>query len=424
MAAEQLRPKLAGVSRFDVRIARMSTRKSAVVVIAIVCLAIGWLGGLLVGRSLVSDQSPAASPTSIAGVQTPAHTPTLAPSPTPTPVPKPDIGVQGQFVGPDGGDGIRLAANLGVGWIKQQIDWNSIEYARGLYRWNELDHLVAQAQQRGLKMLFSVARAPGFSRPEPVEEDGPPSDFTIFHDFMKALSARYQGRVAAYELWNEPNLRREWRGFDLSAAKFVELVKAGAAGVREGDPDAIIISGAPAVTGIDDKVTAIDDRVFLRDMIAAGVADVVDAIGVHPYGAGNPPDERAADAVHTRSSYNNHPSFFFLDTLEDYHQILREAGIDKPLWATEFGWPSIENFGKVDTTGWEYAQDVSEADQARYLLRAIELRRDRMWMGPMMIWNLNIAPLLGADQSESAYGLIRPDGSLRPAYLALRSARE
>ena len=392
----------------------------------ILTIGLAALGALLVIISLSSLNAPPAPPsataTPIAVPITPI--PLASATPTPTPVPKPDIGVQGQFIGPDGDNGVKLAANLGVGWIKQQIDWNSVEYARGLYRWEELDHLVAEAQQHGLKMLFSVARAPGFSRPEPVEEDGPPTDFTIFHDFMHALSLRYQGRVAAYELWNEPNLKREWRGFDLSAAKFVELVKAGAQGVREGDPNAVIISGAPAVTGIDDKINAIDDRVFLREMIATGVGNVVDAIGVHPYGAGNPPDERAADAAHLRSGYNNHPSFFFLDTLEDYHQILSTANINKPLWVTEFGWPSIEKFGKVDTTGWEYARDVTEADQAAYLLRAIELRRDRAWVGPMMIWNLNIAPLLGADRSESAYGLLRPDGSERPAYRQLRRAGE
>jgi hypothetical protein len=345
-------------------------------------------------------------------------------SPTPTPVFKPDIGVQGHFIGPDGDNGMRLAANLGVGWIKQQVDWNSTEYARGLYRWGELDHLVAEAQKYGLKIMFSVARAPGFSRPEPVEEDGPPSDFSIFRDFMHALSNRYRGRVAAYELWNEPNLKREWRGFDLSADKFAELVKAGAKGVREGDPEAIIISGAPAVTGIDDGIEAIDDRRFLREMVQAGVGDLVDAIGVHPYGAANPPDERAVDAQHLRSGYNTHPSFFFLDTIEDYHQILSGANIAKPLWITEFGWPSIENFGEVDTSGWDYARDVTEADQSAYLLRAIELRRDRPWLGPLLIWNLNIAPLLGADRSESAYSLLRPDGSERPAYQQLRGAGE
>lgn len=404
----------------------MFKRNTTFIAGIVVCVVIGLLGILLIGQALLPPLAVTPVPTT-ENLTTPAvppasPEPTL--TPTSTPVPKPDIGVQGQFIGPAGDDGVRLASKLGVGWIKQQIDWNSVEYARGLYRWDEIDQLVAEAQQHGLKLLFSVARAPGFSRPDPVEEDGPPSDFTIFHDFMHALSSRYQGRVAAYELWNEPNLRREWRGFDLSAEKFVELVKAGAAGAREGDPGAIIISGAPAVTGIDDKINAIDDRIFLRDMIAAGVGDVVDAIGVHPYGAANPPDERAADATHLRSSYNNHPSFFFLDTLEDYHQILRGANIDKPLWVTEFGWPSIEKFGNVDTSGWEYARDVTEADQAAYLERAIELRRERAWVGPMMIWNLNVAPLLGPDRSESAYSLLRPDGTQRPAYRQLRTSGE
>ena len=332
--------------------------------------------------------------------------------------------MQGQFIGPAGDKGIEQAADLGVGWIKQQIDWNSVEYARGLYRWGEIDHVVAQAKARGLKILFSVARAPGFSRSEPVEEDGPPNDFTIFHDFMHALSTRYKGSVAAYELWNEPNLRREWRGFDLSAEKFVELIKQGAAGVREGDPGAIIISGAPGTTGIDDKVNAIDDRVYLRAMLAAGVGDLVDAIGAHPYGAANPPDERAADAAHKASGFNHHPSFFFLDTLEDYHAILSEANVNRPIWITEAGWPSIEHFGSVDTTGWEYAREVTEADQAAYLMRALQLRRDRAWIGPLIIWNLNIAPLSGPGRPESAYGLLRPDGSRRPAYQQLRNSGE
>jgi polysaccharide biosynthesis protein PslG len=373
------------------------------------------------------DRSPTPANTSTpTSIPAPASSPlpTVTPSPTPTPIPKPDIGVQGQFSGPDGDQGIEQAADLGVGWIKQQIDWNSIEYARGLYRWGEIDHLVAQAKARGLKILFSVARAPGFSRAEPVEEDGPPTDFTLFHDFMHALSMRYKGSVAAYELWNEPNLRREWRGFDLGAEKFVELIKQGAAGVREGDPDAIIISGAPGTTGIDDKVNAIDDRVYLREMTAAGVGDLVDAIGAHPYGAANPPDERAADGAHKASGFNRHPSFFFLDTLEDYHAILSEANINLPIWITEVGWPSIERFGSVNTTGWEYAREVTEADQAAYLIRAMQLRRDRAWIGPMIIWNLNIAPLLGPKRPESAYGLLRPDGSRRPAYKQLRNSGE
>ncbi len=113
-----------------------------------------------------------------------------------------------------------------------------------------------------------------------------------------------------------------------------------------------------------------------------------------------------------------------MDTLEDYHAILIESTIDKPIWVTEFGWPSIDHFGNVDTTGWDFVRGVTEQDQATYLLRAIALRRDRAWVGPMIIWNLNIAPLQGADNPQSAYGLIRPDGSLRPAYQQLRASGE
>jgi hypothetical protein len=78
----------------------------------------------------------------------------------------------------------------------------------------------------------------------------------------------------------------------------------------------------------------------------------------------------------------------------------------------------------VATAGWDYAREVTEADQAAYLLRALELRRERAWVGPLIIWNINIAPLLGAESSQSAYSLLRPDGSERLAYQQLRGAGE
>ena len=371
---------------------------------------------------------PAEHPT-----RTPADAPTISPTadatpppaPTLTPVPKPNIGIQGQFIDPRYGDAsIAQAAELGVGWLKQQVDWNTIEIRPGEYRWEELDHFVEQAQAHGFKILLSVARAPGFSRSEPVEEDGPPNDFALLERFAAELASRYRGRVLAYELWNEPNLRREWRGFDLSAEQYVELLRHGASGLRRGDPSAVIVSAAPAVTGINDGENAIDDRVYLRALLAAGMAEWIDAIGSHPYGAANPPDERVSDPAHAATGYNDHPSFFFLDTLEDYHAILAESGVDKPIWVTEFGWPSIDGFGDVETPGWEYARQVSEADQADYLARAIELRRERTWLGPMFIWNLNVAWLLGPELAQSAYSLIRPDGSLRPAFERLRTSGE
>jgi hypothetical protein len=92
------------------------------------------------------------------------------------------------------------------------------------------------------------------------------------------------------------------------------------------------------------------------------------------------------------------------------------------LWVTEFGWPSIDGLGSVDTTGWEYARDVTEAQQAAYTVRGFHMGRAMESTGPMILWNLNIATIWGEGRPESAYSLLRPDGSYRPAYIALRVA--
>jgi hypothetical protein len=314
------------------------------------------------------------------------------------------------------------AKGLGVGWVKQQVQWHTIEHGPETFDWQTLDRVVEGADAFGFNVLLTVTHAPDWTR-EVEAESGPPSDYREFRRFMEQLSRRYRDRVEAYELWNEPNLAREWRGDTLDATRFVALVAEGAAGVRTGDPEALIISGAPAVTGIDDGSMAVSDRVFLRGMLEAGITDHVDAIGAHPYGYGNPPDESFQDESHVASSHNDHPTFFFRDTLEDYRGIMVEHGVGgHQIWVTEFGWPSPEGIGDMDLTGWEYAREITETEQADYIVRAYHMGDERPWVGPMFLWNLNLAVIWGSDNSFSAYSLLRPDGSYRPAYVALRLA--
>lgn len=313
---------------------------------------------------------------------------------------------------------------LRVGWVKVQISWKLFEPEQGRYDeflLGEVDNLVARAASANIYVLLSVAKAPDWTRTT-TEMDGPPSDYTAFTHFMAFLAGRYRGQVAAYELWNEANLRREWNGEPLSAANCVVLIRAGAQGVSSADPMAIIVSGAPAPTGINDGVDAIDDRQFLRQMLAAGLADVVDAIGAHPYGWANPPDSTFASPDPAAPTHNNHPSFFFWDTLWDYYTILTEANHpEKQVWATEFGWGSFENLGDKPPAGAEFMSAVSEWQQAAYTLRAYELAHQWRWVGPLFLWNLNFAPLLGNDFPESGYSLLGRDGEPRPVYSALET---
>jgi hypothetical protein len=373
-------------------------------------------------------------PTPTVTVLIPTATPSSEPTATPLPswlvydgpaLSSDEMGLQIHLHDEDQAAIVAQLHELGVGWVKTQISWKLFQPGPNRFDddlFAELDRFIALAGENDLKLMLGVAKAPEWSRPT-TELDGPPADYALFQDFMAILAGRYQGRVAAYELWNEPNLQREWNGAPLSATSLVDLIRAGASGVRAVDPQPVLISGAPATTGINDGLVAIDDRQYLGQMLAAGVTDVVDAVGAHPYGWANPPDSSVHDATHATSSHNNHPSFYFLDTLDDYRRILEEAGHgDVPIWVTEFGWGSYDGLKRQPPEGLGYMAEVSEPQQAVYTRRAFVLAQERPGIGPLMLWNLNFGPTLGADFAESSYSLLRPDGTKRPVYVALAAA--
>lgn len=383
------------------------------------------------------------APTAAAYPAQPEPTATAAP-PTATPEPeypvyagpplnRDEVGVQVYLHRQDVRDLLRHLQALDAGWVKVQVSWKLHEPRPGEYNeelFSELDKLVEGANGQGVKVLLSVSKAPEWSRPT-TEMDGPPGDYALFEGFMRYLATRYNGQVAAYELWNEPNLQREWNGSPLSAADLVELMRRGATGVRSADPAALIIAAAPATTGINDGLNAIDDRVYFGAMLAAGAAGVVDGFGVHPYGWANPPDSRASDATQVSSSHNNHPSFFFADTMNDYHDMLVAAGAaGKQLWATEFGWGTFEGIVNDEgapvspPAGSEFMADNSEWEQAVYTLRAFDMAHDWAWAGPMFLWNLNFTKALGPEFQEVGYSLLRFDESRRPVYRALEHRGE
>ncbi len=358
---------------------------------------------------------------------------TAVPLPTSTPTPafptydgptidRNNIGVQIYLHRVDVPQLFKQLTELGVGWVKVQVSWKLYQPAPDQYseeRFAELDQMVQVANEKEIAVLLSVSKAPEWSRPT-TELDGPPLDNGRYQDFMHFLASRYVERVAAYELWNEPNLQREWNGMPLSAEALVALIGAGVEGVRSADGAALLISGAPAVTGINDGIHALDDRQYFEEMLVAGVADLVDGLGVHPYGWANPPETTAVSPDLSIPSHNDHPSFFFQDTLHDYNNLLTKFGIEnKQLWVTEFGWGSFEKFGQAPPAEAAFMAYVSEWQQAAYTQQAFALAHDWPWVGPMVLWNLNFAPWLGPDFSESGYSLLRLDGTKRPVFEAL-----
>ncbi|MGM0400693.1 MAG: glycosyl hydrolase family 18 protein [Chloroflexota bacterium] len=312
---------------------------------------------------------------------------------------------------------------MGFNWVKQQVEWFRYNPAPGEYHWGELDRIVDSANDNGVNVLFSVVKAPAWARPPEDTDEGPPSDPNTYGDFVREMAQRYKGRVKAYEIWNEQNLYYEWggRGGKINAAEYVQLLKVAYNAIKSVDPGAVVVSGALTPTGTNDGDIAIDDRVYLEQMYQAGLARYCDAVGAHPSGYNNPPDaDWRSWNDPDRPNCKRHPSWFFRSTMESYRNIMVKYGdAHKRIWPTEFGWATVDGLGVAPARGYEYAADNTEEEQAKYLVRAYEMSRSWGWVGPMFLWNLNFAPVAGAQDEKAAFGIVRDDWSPRPAFHAL-----
>ena len=405
-------------------------------------------GNYVIKASLSDDGGQTnLQPASALGLKVP--TPTFTPIPSPTPVPtntpvptakpKPKAaaarpkalggyfgyGIQAAMVA-DGDHG-RIFSHvntMGFNWVKQQVEWFRYNGAPGQYDWGPLDRIVQAANASGVNVLFSVVKAPGWARPPGDTDEGPPADPNTYGVFLREMAARYKGKVKAYEIWNEQNLYYEWggRGGKLNAANYVQLLKVAYNAIKSVDPGAVVISGALTPTGVSDGDIAIDDRVYLEQMYQAGLARYCDAVGAHPSGYNNPPDaDWRTFSDPATPNYKGHPSFFFRGTMESYRNIMVKYGDGhKRIWPTEFGWATVEGLGVPPASGYGYAADNTEAEQAQFLARAYQMGKAWGWVGPMFLWNLNFAPVSGKHDEKAAFGIVRHNWSPRPSFAALR----
>ena len=373
-------------------------------------------------------QSAVVAPRPTSPAQTPAARPTTPPAPDRiTPPPAVDDGLrrldgygfQAHLYNQDRRLVVDRTIEAGFGWLKQQVEWRQTEpIEKGGFDWRELDKVVAAVSSAGLKLLLSVVRAPDWALGD--RPHGPPGDPLDFQDFMQVLAGRYRGHVQAYELWNEANLAREWGYGRIDAGEFVELMLAGHQGVKAGDPEAITVGGALTPAGDvdipDQKVQAVDDVRFLeqiyayRDGIARGAFDVW---GVHPGGFNNAPTQEIGSE--RGSGWNGHGSFYFQRYAQ--HRAVMEANgdDDKPMWLTEVGWSTANA-----DPAYGFGADNSEEDQAQFLVDAFRLIRESApYITHAFVWNLNFQTVVGPQDEKFAFGVLRPDGSPRPAYTAL-----
>ncbi|MDQ6694198.1 MAG: cellulase family glycosylhydrolase [Chloroflexota bacterium] len=317
-----------------------------------------------------------------------------------------------------------LVNDLNFTWMKQQVEWKGTETPKGTYFFDELDKIVGTAKAHGDNVMLSVVKAPDWAT---GGASGYPKNPDDLMDFMRALATHYKGSVGAYEIWNEQNLSGETG--DVNPGRYVEILKAAYIGVKAGDPNAIVISGALAPTGVNDPKgqrspgadAVMPDPLFLEEMYKYNDGEVrgyFDALGAHPYGFNNPPDTKWPDNPNKATKdYSTHNSFYFR-RIEDLRSVMEKYGDGvKQMWLTEYGWCS-----DYRPDGYGECKETTQDQQGQYIVGAIQRAKQYYpWMGVMFLWNLNFSVFQPWYTGPSHFSILNGDWSARPAYFAIKN---
>jgi hypothetical protein len=375
----------------------------------------------------------------------PTVIPTAGPSPTPMPGLRRDLmGIQihPHIDNREFDRALNMARELNVSWIKFQFNWSLLESSSGQY--TELFYMlrlyVQQAHDAGFHILISVAKAPGWSRSADADgqmrEDGPPNDPQTLATFLSGMltmigkDGQGQPYISAIEVWNEPNLQREWYGHPLTGSEYMRYFRPAFDAIRAYSADITVITAAPAPTG--DGEASSNDRTWLQQLYDGGLAQYGQnvVVGIHPYGWANAPDARCCASPSL--GWDNQPQFFFLDTIEDYHTIMVNNGhSNTQMWVTEFGWATFDGLktsngnAPANPADAPYFGFINQGQQADYTLRAFQLAQERPYLGPMILWNLNFSTVPSAVENsdpQTGYALVDSLWNPRPVYQYLKQA--
>ena len=232
------------------------------------------------------------------------------------------------------------AKEANVEWAREEFSWQTIEPVNDSFNFAPYDAAINKYVANDINVLGLIA----YSTEWASTNGGSPDyeyyapDMEAWEDYCTQLATRYQGKVAAWEIWNEPNVEQFWKS---SEEDYVTLLETASSAIKEVDADAIIVLGGIAGTDTD-----FIDRIYSQ----VSSKDIFDVVAVHPYrlvgSSFNYAPEKSVEGLNTLQ----------ID-LENLRAVMRKNDdIGKPVWLTEFGWTT-------------YDDGISEDMQADYLMR-------------------------------------------------------
>ncbi len=285
---------------------------------------------------------------------------------------------------------LELIKQAGVRSIRDEVYWSGVEREKSRLAMPEAwKAYVDEAVRQGVEPLLIL----DYGNASYDKGDKPRSDEAIeaFTRYAEFVARTFRGKVRLYEVWNEWDIGigNTTPG---TAEDYVRLLKKVSPRLKAIDPQITVLGGAMTAEGVRGG--------WLERMLQSGALSHCDAVSLHTYLYSRPGRMRAPET--------------WAEWMGQVQAMLRtyNRGRDVPVYVTEMGWPT--HTGK---------SGMSPQLSADYLARLYLLARTLPFMKGLWWYDFQDDGWNHAE-NEHNFGLVRPDGTPKPGYLALPTLGE
>jgi hypothetical protein len=249
------------------------------------------------------------------------------------------------------------------------------------------DRLVSDAAAAGIRVSVTVGTTPCWassaprallSRCRPGQDSRanawPPREAADYAAVVAALAQRYGSRLAAIEVWNEPDQSNEdyFAGPNKPAA-YTAVLRAAYPAIKHADPSLPVLGGS--LVGSNGR--------FLRALYRAGIRGYYDGLSVHFYN-------------------------LTLASLRSIHEVQLANGDITPLWLDEFGWTSCWPQQRIE----QQQGCVTTQVQAENLENTFHALAHSAYVAAAVVYKLEDSP-------REDFGVLSRNGARKRSFAAL-----
>lgn len=278
--------------------------------------------------------------------------------------------------------------------VRLMIPWAAVQATQTTVDWSSIDKTVNSAASRNLAVVGLVNSTPKWAVGTGGQYlSGAPASPEAYAEFVAAFVSRYPGKIAAVEIWNEPNAVTFWTPKP-DPAGYAQLLKASYPKVKAINPSIVVLAaGLGSVISLGSL--SINPVAYLTQMYAAGAKPYFDALSFHPYNY----KLKFSAGMGTANSP--------LQQLVQMRQVMIANGDDaKKIWSTEYGQP---------------ASSGGEANENAFITDILQKWQEVPYTGPMFIYTTRDVQT-GAYSAKDTFGIFDTNWTPKTAQQTVAAA--